>query len=171
MAFSNWPTTDPMDYPEEINQLFMKCAQVDVEHIASTDKFLSGQFASYHVYSYYPDYLSHYDSWKEEIPYAKDYLQEDGSYNTYGIYLEMLNRHHTMPVVISEFWRAHVKRQGHSFDFFTQPVSQGIYVGERAGEMPWCPAMRTSKRRGARGVLSSPGRMSGSREPGIPWQM
>ena len=47
------------------------------------------------VYSYYPDYLSHYDSWKEEIPYAKDYLQEDGSYNTYGIYLEMLNRHHT----------------------------------------------------------------------------
>lgn len=26
VAFSNWPTTDPMDYPEEINQLFMKCA-------------------------------------------------------------------------------------------------------------------------------------------------
>lgn len=103
VAFSNWPTTDPMDYPEEINVLFMKCAKVDVEHIASTDKFLSGQFASYHVYSYYPDYLSHYDSWIHEIPYADDYLQEDGSYNTYGIYLEMLNRHHTMPVVISEF--------------------------------------------------------------------
>ena len=35
----------------------MKCAQVDVEHIQTTDAFLSGYFASYHVYPYYPDYL------------------------------------------------------------------------------------------------------------------
>lgn len=103
MAFANWPTTDPLEYPEEVNELFAKCAKVDVEHIASTDKYFSGQFASYHVYSYYPDYLSHYDSWTKEVPYGEKYLQEDGSYNTYGVYLENLNRHHTMPVVISEF--------------------------------------------------------------------
>ena len=128
VSFSNWPTTDPMDYPEEINQLFMKCAKVDVEHIASTDKFLSGQFASYHVYSYYPDYLSHYDSWREEIPFADDYLQEDGSYNTYGIYLEMLNRHHTMPVVISEFG-VPTSRGRAQLDFHTAR-SQG-YMSEK----------------------------------------
>lgn len=49
VAFSNWPTTDPFDYPEDITLYFMKCAKVDVEHIRTTDEFISGQFASYHV--------------------------------------------------------------------------------------------------------------------------
>ena len=39
IAFSNWPTTDPLDYPEEVKKLFMKCAKVDVEHILSTDRY------------------------------------------------------------------------------------------------------------------------------------
>lgn len=33
IAFSNWPTTDPFDYPERVRNFFMKCAKVDVEHI------------------------------------------------------------------------------------------------------------------------------------------
>lgn len=103
LAFSNWPTTDPLYYPETINQIFMKCAQIDVEHIKSTNKFLSGQFASYHVYSYYPDYLNYYDSWKYTIPNIGNYRLDNGDYNTYSAYLNMLNSHHTMPVVISEF--------------------------------------------------------------------
>lgn len=37
----------------------MKCAQVDVEHIRAEDAFLAGQFVSYHVYPYYPDYLNY----------------------------------------------------------------------------------------------------------------
>lgn len=101
VAFSNWPTTDPLSYPEEVLRLFMKCAQVDVEHILSTDKFLAGQFASYHVYAYYPDYLSYYESWKTQAV-GRRWL-EDGQYNTYGAYLDMLNQHHTMPVIISEY--------------------------------------------------------------------
>ncbi len=59
VAFSNWPTTDPFLYPEDITAFFMKCAQVDVEHIRTEDAFLAGQFASYHVYPYYPDYLNY----------------------------------------------------------------------------------------------------------------
>lgn len=59
VAFSNWPTTDPFLYPEDITTFFMKCAQVDVEHIRTEDAFLAGQFASYHVYPYYPDYLNY----------------------------------------------------------------------------------------------------------------
>ncbi len=49
-SLSNWPTTDPFLYPEDITTFFMKCAQVDVEHIRAEDAFLAGQFASYHVY-------------------------------------------------------------------------------------------------------------------------
>ena len=59
VAFSNWPTTDPFLYPEDITTFFMKCAQVDVEHIRAEDAFLAGQFVSYHVYPYYPDYLNY----------------------------------------------------------------------------------------------------------------
>ena len=34
-----------------------KTACVDVEQIRSTDAVVSGMFASYHVYPYFPDYL------------------------------------------------------------------------------------------------------------------
>ncbi len=103
MAFSNWPTTDPLSY--EVDFLLAnrdKYASVDAEHILATDAYLSGQFASYHVYSYFPDYLSLYDDWKKES-WAKDYLLADGTYNTYAAYLHILVDHHSMPVVISEF--------------------------------------------------------------------
>lgn len=97
VAFSNWPTTDPFDYPENITAHFKKCAKVDVEHIKTTDAFLSGHFASYHVYPYYPDYLNFVDD-KSGFAYT-----EDGQLNTYRTYLERLTAHHTVPVVISEY--------------------------------------------------------------------
>ncbi len=105
IAFSNWPTTDPFDYPENVSDLFMKCAKVDVEHIKTTDEFISGQFASYHVYPYYPDYLSYVDdpTTLDGINSKKDLYDEKGRLNTYRAYLKMLTSHHTMPVVISEF--------------------------------------------------------------------
>ena len=34
---------------------------------------------------------------------AADYYDRDGNVNTYYAYLKMLNNHHTMPVVISEY--------------------------------------------------------------------
>ena len=128
VAFSNWPTTDPFLYPEDITTFFMKCAQMDVEHIAAEDAFLAGQFVSYHVYPYYPDYLNYilnrvdmdnkpvWDG-KEVISRTgtgagtaigdvlrqEDFYDETGAVNTYLAYLRVLRRHHTMPVVISEF--------------------------------------------------------------------
>lgn len=104
VAFSNWPTTDPFDYPAEITDYLMKCASVDVEHIKTTDEFLSGQFASYHVYPYYPDYLSHIKdltAFSANIDLEEFY--QDGVINTYKAYLAMLANHHSIPVVISEF--------------------------------------------------------------------
>lgn len=103
VAFSNWPTTDPFIYPEHVSDFFMKCAQVDVEHIRCTERFLAGQFASYHVYPYFPDYLNYVDDWSVYGLNGADYTLEEGRHNTYGAYLQMLSDHHTMPLVISEF--------------------------------------------------------------------
>ena len=129
IAFSNWPTTDPFTYPEDIAYFFMKCAAVDVEHIQPTEAFQSGYFASYHVYPYYPDYLSYlldpaeigeepfFDAEavygvREIGPSIVDYLpggaqadglDSDGERNTYYTYLQALTNYHTVPVVISEY--------------------------------------------------------------------
>ena len=103
VAFSNWPTTDPFSYTPDISDHFLKCATVDVEHIRTTDAFLSGYFASYHVYPYYPDYLNYLitptGSEIQEEYYAPikgvpilealdgvavtDFLDPDGNINTY----------------------------------------------------------------------------------------
>lgn len=104
IAFSNWPTTDPFEYPEEVKKLYMKCAYVDVEHIRMTENVISGQFASYHVYPYYPDYLNFAEDWSSlGITDKSVYYNADGALNTYRAYLNLLTSHHTIPVVISEF--------------------------------------------------------------------
>jgi len=104
LAFSNWPTTDPFDYGYEVRRFFEKCAKVDVEHIETTEDFLAGQFASYHVYPYYPDYLQYETDWTTfGIGGKEQYDTENGELNTYRAYLDMLTGHHEMPVVISEF--------------------------------------------------------------------
>ena len=96
VAFSNWPTTDPFDYSLEVENYFRKIAKVDVEHIKTTDKVISGTFASYHIYPYYPDYLSY----EGDINQYKD---ENGNINTYLAYLKKVVEHHSIPVLITEF--------------------------------------------------------------------
>lgn len=96
VAFSNWPTTDPFEYSAYVKKYFSKIAKVDVEHIKTTDNVISGQFASYHVYPYYPDYLKYEDD-------VEKYKQVDGTINTYLEYLKKINEYHSIPVVITEF--------------------------------------------------------------------
>ena len=123
VAFSNWPTTDPFIYTPEISDHFLKCATVDAEHIRPTEAFLSGYFASYHVYPYYPDYMNYLitpmGTDVQEEYYAPirgvpildamedlgitDFQDPDGRVNTYYTYLKLLNEYHTIPVVISEY--------------------------------------------------------------------
>ena len=104
IAFSNWPNTDPFEYPTSLIERMRKVGVVDVEHIKTTEHVLSGQFASYHVYPYYPDYLHFVDDWSfVGMPDKTPFYNEDGALNTYRAYLQALNLHHTMPVVISEF--------------------------------------------------------------------
>lgn len=96
VAFSNWPTTDPFDYPDNVAEHFYKMEQVDVENILLNEAFVSGTFASYHIYPYFPDYLNY-------VPEYDSYLDQNGKHNTYQAYLKKINDHHTIPVVISEF--------------------------------------------------------------------
>lgn len=96
LAFSNWPTTDPFDYPRALQVFFEKYSSVDVEHVVASDAVISGMFASYHVYPYYPDYLQY-------IPEYANQTDDAGEVNTYYTYLRTLVDHHSMPVVISEF--------------------------------------------------------------------
>lgn len=88
LAFSNWPTTDPFEYPENVALEFEKFGLVDTDHIKAGTNFIGGQYASYHVYPYYPEFL---------------HFVDDTIENTFLTYLEKLVDHHEMPVIISEF--------------------------------------------------------------------
>ena len=70
IAFSNWPTTDPFSYNVLTTDYRYKLETVDVEQILATDAFWAGQFASYHVYAYFPDYLQLLDE-------SAEYDEED----------------------------------------------------------------------------------------------
>ena len=105
-AFSNWNTTDPFEYNEVIQNQFHKHASVNPEHIKTNNTFKAGQFVSYHVYPYYPDYLNYLteEEWDVlGIGPKSLYKTEDGRYNTYRAYLQKLTNYHSMPVVISEY--------------------------------------------------------------------
>jgi len=109
VAFSNWPTTDPFAYSAVVSSYRQKVAYVDVEHIATTVSFEAGMFASYHVYSYYPNYLQimleaenyteeeiedslgavvkrnlEYQTAKQNAPKIEDYLYDSDYYDSYG---------------------------------------------------------------------------------------
>lgn len=104
VAFSNWPITDPFTYPDYLTDFFNKCASVDVEHIGCTEAFLSGQFASYHIYAYYRDYLAYVTDYSElSFDVDPEACYQDGVLNTYKLYLKAIADHHEIPVVISEF--------------------------------------------------------------------
>jgi len=99
VAFSNQPLTDPFTYPEDVAKLYEKYAFINTENIAVTDKFVSGQFASYHVYPFQTDLLHYIDDFGETEPC----YNENGTLNDYRTYFMMLESHHSVPVVISEF--------------------------------------------------------------------
>ena len=90
VAFSNWPTTDPLKHPNEPLAI-EDSAEIDVEKIRAMPSFSPGFFASYHVYPYYPDFLIHPSG--DPVTDANPYLA----------YLKRLTAHHRMPVIISEF--------------------------------------------------------------------
>ena len=127
VAFSNYPSTDPLTYPEDIARLYEKYARIDVENIAATERFLPGQFASYHVYASQTEILRHITDFGTVSPC----YNEDGSFNDYGTYVAMLNNHHSIPVVISEFGIS----SGRGVQFETMEDTMGRVSEKEQGKM------------------------------------
>ncbi|MDF2557045.1 MAG: hypothetical protein K0R71_873 [Bacillales bacterium] len=95
VSFNNWPTTDMLSHPNEPN-ILEDSATVNMEHIKAKKSFKAGLFASYHIYSYYPEFMNYQKEYVE-------YIDENGKVNTYRAYLKDLKEKHTMPVLVAEF--------------------------------------------------------------------
>jgi hypothetical protein len=92
LTFTNWPTTDPLRHPDEPLKS-EDLVGIDANHIAATDAWPGGFFASYHAYPYYPDFQRHERA-----------LWTAGDGDPYAGYLVALRKHHAgMPVMITEF--------------------------------------------------------------------
>ncbi|GEM01042.1 hypothetical protein SAMN05421839_10460 [Halolactibacillus halophilus] len=80
---------DPFEYPSQIKQQLGKINRFTMDHLLSTDKHLSGLFASYSD-----------EEWPEE---ALQFIEPESTEVTMSDYLSELNNTHTMPVIISSF--------------------------------------------------------------------
>ncbi len=130
VAFSNWPQTDPNEFPDLIAAYFSKYTAVDVERIHATDEVKSGMFASYHIYPYHPDFLRY-------IPEYATQVDTSGNVNTYYTYLKLINEHHSLPVVISEFGVPSARGRA-STDVNTYRSQGGLSETEQAYAIAQC---------------------------------
>lgn len=94
VSWSNWPTADMLIHENDPDREKEDAITINVEHIQATDAFEAGVFASYHIYSYYPEFI---------IYENKDYVDASGNVNPYRAYLEQLIAQHTMPVLVAEY--------------------------------------------------------------------
>lgn len=96
MSFTNWVTTDLLDHPTESvrdeDMVSVNPNVIDLVGVAQE----TGQFASYHVYPYYPDFLNYTERYNS-------YIDHRGNPNNYAGYLKDLHEAHEMPVLIAEF--------------------------------------------------------------------
>lgn len=116
MAYTNWPTTDPLTHETETTKAEEMAIRValgetverlpreydndgvslDATLVAPTAAFTAGYFASYHAYPYYPDFMNLDPGYAEaRSPWGP---------SSYFGYLTELKRYHgDMAVLISEY--------------------------------------------------------------------
>ncbi|WP_026582870.1 hypothetical protein [Bacillus sp. J33] len=96
LSFTNWVTTDILDHPSEPNDQ-EDLVSVDPNVIyAKADMKKAGQFASYHIYPYYPDFFNYEESYQQ-------YKDHRGENNSYAAYLNDLHQAHRLPILVAEF--------------------------------------------------------------------
>jgi hypothetical protein len=97
LTFTNWLTLDPLAHPyEPLPQEDL--VSVDATHIAATEAWPGGFFASYHAYPYYPDFM-------RLTPGYQGYTRpRDDQVDPYSGYLHALRAYHDdQAVMITEF--------------------------------------------------------------------
>ncbi|MER2191898.1 MAG: hypothetical protein ABS951_13135 [Solibacillus sp.] len=127
-SFTNWVTTDLLEHPYEPS---VQEDLVGVNPNVIYEKGVLahvGQFASYHVYPYYPDFLNY-------TPEYVNFIDHRGKKNNYAAYLKDLHAAHRMPVLISEFGipasrgLTHVNPFGWNQGFIAEREQGEILVG------------------------------------------
>ena len=124
VSFTNWVTTDLLEHPSEPMEQ-EDLVSVDPNVIYLKDQADAGQFASYHVYPYYPDFLN------LEQKYL-DYTDKNGNKNSYAGYLNDLHKAHRLPVLIAEFGVPGSRGMTHENPF---GLNQGFHTEVEQGQL------------------------------------
>ncbi|GAB3066843.1 hypothetical protein ACFOU0_13505 [Salinicoccus sesuvii] len=96
MSFTNWVTTDILEHPSDSSDM-EDLVSVDPNAIYTKGEMEEiGQYASYHIYPYYPDFLNYDEKYVE-------YTDHRGERNNYAGYLNELIEAHRLPVLVAEF--------------------------------------------------------------------
>lgn len=142
VGFSNWLETDPLHHPTERAKSGKDIATIDTSAVEAFGA-PTGVFASFHVYPYYPDFMS-------EDPGYQAYFSDEYGSDSYRGYLHDLKRYHgKVPVVVAEFgvpssWgNGHytsngMNHGGHSEAMqaaFTKRMVRDIYAEKMAGSI------------------------------------
>ncbi len=124
VSLTNWPTTDPLDHPDESNEQ-EDLVSVDPMHMGPTDAWKAGYFASYHVYPAYPDFIAY------EQKYL-DYRKPNGQKDPYAGYLNELRAHHKdIPLIVAEYGLSTSRGMAHRAPLGRD---QGKHTEESQGE-------------------------------------
>ncbi|WP_203363598.1 hypothetical protein [Bacillus sp. REN10] len=96
VSFTNWVTTDILTHPSEPNEdEDLVSVNPNVIQVKNEMK-KTNQFASYHVYPYYPDFFNYEEKYL-------NYVDHRGEKNSYAAYLRDLHQAHKLPILIAEF--------------------------------------------------------------------
>ncbi|MFC3419580.1 hypothetical protein ACFOLA_13080 [Salinicoccus hispanicus] len=96
MSFTNWVTTDILDHPSDSSDM-EDLVSVDPNVIYTKGEMEAiGQYASYHIYPYYPDFLNNDEKYL-------DYTDHRGEKNNYAGYLNEMVKEHRLPILVAEF--------------------------------------------------------------------
>lgn len=125
MSFTNWVTTDILEHPDEPSE-DEDLVSVD-PNVIYTKGEMTGpeQFASYHVYPYYPDFFN----FDEDYLAFKDHRGEE---NSYAAYLHDLKKAHRLPLLIAEFGVPASRGLTHENPF---GWNQGFHTEKEQGEI------------------------------------
>jgi hypothetical protein len=94
VSLSSWPTLDPLDHPNEPFP-WEDAATMDLNEIILINA-PAGYFASYHIYPYYPSFVTHTAEYQE--------YEDNYGMNPYLGYVTTLKQHYTnIPLIVAEY--------------------------------------------------------------------
>jgi len=95
VAFSNWMELDPLPHPTESENSKKNLTEVDLSDI-DTFGAPAGHFISYHVYPYYPKFIS-------EDPLYRAHVDEHGPNAYRGVLLRLRDYYRDLPMIVAEY--------------------------------------------------------------------